>query len=258
MTICQAIFSLDVNSLCEEHNISFVSLVPNSMHLSQPLDVAFYRPLKRKWKKILKLWKMRNPSLSSLPKDSFPSLLKELVGSPNTDNLKSDFRACGIYPFSPQELITKLPQSEDATSSHANKTISSAVLEQLKRMHSPNEDKKKTECRKWVAVEPGKSVSMEDLAESDETDESEVSLNESEVSADESTIQHTNPALNQIICSNVIYEHEVFVGKVLQKTGGETMVEWLEKPYGIKEPQNLERKMQCFTTRFMSVMSLLD
>ena len=38
-------FSIDVIRLCEEHNISFVCLVPNSTHLSQPLDVAFYAPL---------------------------------------------------------------------------------------------------------------------------------------------------------------------------------------------------------------------
>ena len=29
-------FSPDVITLCDEHNISFVCLVPNSMHLSQP------------------------------------------------------------------------------------------------------------------------------------------------------------------------------------------------------------------------------
>ena len=38
-----------VVSLCKEHNISFVCFVPNSTHLSQPLDVAYYGPLKRKW-----------------------------------------------------------------------------------------------------------------------------------------------------------------------------------------------------------------
>ena len=70
-------FSPEVVRLCEEHNISFVCLVPNSTHLSQPLDVAYYGPLKRKWRAILKSWKMRNPSSTSLPKDEFPKLLKE-------------------------------------------------------------------------------------------------------------------------------------------------------------------------------------
>ena len=33
-------FSTDVLMLCKDHNISFVSLVANSTHISQPLDVA--------------------------------------------------------------------------------------------------------------------------------------------------------------------------------------------------------------------------
>ena len=85
------------------------------------------------------------------------------MGSLNTDNLISGFRACGIYPFNSQELITKLAQSESAASANASQSISSAVLEQLKRMCSLN-DNKKTQCRKLVAVEPGKSVRVEDLS----------------------------------------------------------------------------------------------
>ncbi len=43
----------------------------------------------------------------------------------------------------------------------------------------------------------------------------------------------------------VLYEDEVFIGKVLQKAAGETMEQCLEKPYGIKEPQNLEREQHA-------------
>ena len=256
-------FSLDVISLCEEHNISFVCLVPNSTHLSQPLDVAFYGPLKRKWRNILKLWKVKNPCLTSLPKDSFPMLLKELVGSLNTDNLISGFRACGIYPFNPKEVITKLPQSEGATSASVS-NISSAVLEQLKRMRCPDVNKK-TERRKWVSVEPGKSVCVGDLCEDQkgESEDSESEDSESEVSESEDSLAESDKSrndegpndstLNPLTSSEitvgqwvkVIYEEEVFVGKVLRKAGGETMVQCLEKPFGIREPQNLEREQDA-------------
>ena len=267
-------FSPDVITLCDEQNISFVCLVPNSTHLSQPLDVAFYGPLKRKWRKILKLWKVKNPCLTSLPKDSFPSLLKELVDSLNTDNLISGFRACGIHPFNPQELISKLPQSN--TAANASQSISSAVLEQLKRMRSPP-DNKKPERRKRVAVEPGKSVSVEDLnggSEQDEPDNPETEVTESEVTDSEVTDSEdndsensinesdksrndeelTNSTLSRLIYTDtsvgdwvkVLYEGEVFIGKILQKTAGETMVQCLEKPFGIKkEPQNLEREQDA-------------
>lgn len=34
---------------CNKNNIKFVLLPPNSTHYTQPLDVAFFRPLKIKW-----------------------------------------------------------------------------------------------------------------------------------------------------------------------------------------------------------------
>ena len=85
-------FSPDIIRLCEENSIRFICLAPNSTHLLQPLDIAFYGPMKRKWRIILKDWKMRNQSLSTLPKDSFPKLLKELMASLNLENLKSGFK----------------------------------------------------------------------------------------------------------------------------------------------------------------------
>lgn len=41
-----------VLKLCRDNNIYFVCLPPNSTHLTQPLDVAFFRPMKAAWRKI--------------------------------------------------------------------------------------------------------------------------------------------------------------------------------------------------------------
>ena len=38
---------------CEKHNIKFICLLPNSTHLTQPLDVAYFKPLKTSWRSIL-------------------------------------------------------------------------------------------------------------------------------------------------------------------------------------------------------------
>ena len=38
--------SISVLEACKQHNIAFVSLPVNSTHLTQPLDVAFFRPMK--------------------------------------------------------------------------------------------------------------------------------------------------------------------------------------------------------------------
>ena len=51
--------SLDVINLCEKNNIAFVFLPPNSTHICQPLDVAFFRPLKSVWRFIMDKRKRR-------------------------------------------------------------------------------------------------------------------------------------------------------------------------------------------------------
>ena len=49
--------SLEVLRLCEENDVKFIALPPNSTHLLQPLDVAFFRPLKSHWRDVLMNWK---------------------------------------------------------------------------------------------------------------------------------------------------------------------------------------------------------
>jgi len=51
--------SLAVIKLCETHNIRFVLLPPNATHLCQPLDFAFFCPLKGTWRKVLDEWKKK-------------------------------------------------------------------------------------------------------------------------------------------------------------------------------------------------------
>ena len=85
------------------------------MHISQPLDVVFYGPLKKKWTKILKGWEFKNNTQARLPKDIFLALLKQLVNVLDTDNLKSGFRSCQIYPFNSGALYSKLPRNVNST-----------------------------------------------------------------------------------------------------------------------------------------------
>lgn len=37
--------------MCKENKIQFISLPPNTADKTQPLDVAYFRPIKMAWKK---------------------------------------------------------------------------------------------------------------------------------------------------------------------------------------------------------------
>ncbi|XP_033102406.1 jerky protein homolog-like [Anneissia japonica] len=94
-------FSVDVVNKAKEANIYFTSLPPNTTHLTQPLDVAFFRPAKIMWKSILDKWRVESRLQGTIPKEIFPSLLLSLLNQlkPNTPkNLASGFRACGLCP----------------------------------------------------------------------------------------------------------------------------------------------------------------
>ncbi|XP_023246738.1 uncharacterized protein LOC111643340 [Copidosoma floridanum] len=45
---------------CRENKIELIALHPNSTHITQPLDIAYFHPLKQTWKKSVLLWKASN------------------------------------------------------------------------------------------------------------------------------------------------------------------------------------------------------
>jgi len=94
-------FSPEVIKLCDENNISFCCLPPNSTHLCQPLDVSFFRPMKAKWRTILADYKARKRKKSqTIQKDMFPRLLKKLMGNLESNmisNLQAGFKKTEFF-----------------------------------------------------------------------------------------------------------------------------------------------------------------
>lgn len=129
---------------CKKHDIYFVCLPPNSMHLTQQLDVALFHPIKVAWRKILSDWKRTNDGLKNPvhQKQCFPYLLKKLLVTlePNIKNtLKTGFRKCRIFPCGVEELLGRLPS---ASNSHSS--VDEAFIEHLniKRSETVNISKK--------------------------------------------------------------------------------------------------------------------
>lgn len=148
--------------LCHENEISFVCLPPHSTHLTQPLDVAFFRPLKGNWRKLLSEWKEspNGNSESTLPKRHFPGLLKQLMESiepSKAENLRAGFKKCGVVPVDVDILLERLPNTNQ------NVPFDSVLLEHLQSKRVSTSDNKRVPRKKKINVEAGKSISISDV-----------------------------------------------------------------------------------------------
>lgn len=145
---------------CCEESIYFVCLPPNSTHLTQPLNVAFFHPMKVVWRQILTQWKNTPEGLKSavLPKQQFPGLLKRVfdVMKPNfKKKLENGFKKCGIFPCDVEPLLQRIARKEVH-----QQAVSAAfldVLESTRTAYSNGNNNLKK--RKKINVPAGKSVS---------------------------------------------------------------------------------------------------
>lgn len=147
---------------CQEYNIRFVLLPSNSTGICQPLDVAYFKPLKSKWSKVLADWKTKNRG--TLPKDVFPRLLNKCLTEMGDDNTKKNvlagFRASGIYPLDKDEVLKRLPNSLNNIEQNRTEETTELVesfqlfLERTRTAETAPLKKRK----KKVDLPPGKSV----------------------------------------------------------------------------------------------------
>lgn len=159
--------TLEVIEECERLGIRFVLLPPNTTHLCQPLDVAYFAPLKKSWRKILNDWKMRRKG--PFQKSDFPSLLQrtlEDINATSKKNIISGFKACGIIPLNPDEVLKRLPDYPKSTT--ANQVLSDTLLEFLQNTRSPASQPR---IKRKRIIEPGRSVAAKDLLPSNRTEE---------------------------------------------------------------------------------------
>ncbi|XP_028167146.1 uncharacterized protein LOC114357630 [Ostrinia furnacalis] len=168
--------STELIDLCKSQDIHFVFLPANSTHLTQPLDVAFFRPMKIAWRQILQKWKKTDGrALSTVPKGCFPRLLKLLMDEINSENnLRAGFRKAGISPFNPNEVLARLPQ-ETVNGEEVKDAIDKSVLNLLKEMRYGSMNIMEPKNKRKINVIAGRSVSNEEMERYAETDpESEI------------------------------------------------------------------------------------
>lgn len=96
--------TMPLAQFCIENGIELVALYPNATHLLQPLDVAFFRPLKAAWKRMVQEWRTENYG-KRIRNEDFGPLLERSIATLNIPEIMANgFRACGLFPFSADAL----------------------------------------------------------------------------------------------------------------------------------------------------------
>lgn len=229
----------EVIDLCLHHDIRFVCLPPNSSHITQPLDVAFFSSLKRIWRSIVSDWRLTNEGQKHvvMPKSSFPSKLRELYKRLNLENLKSGFSACGIFPFNPEAVLKRLPQVLEPSESQ-NKFDDVIVnhLQQLRHGQSVDCSGPSRVRRTKLNVVSGRAIGDDDLDfEGNLGPSDELNVNREQSIDDHDDESQSEPQIHQgdfilvklAVDGRSIHKH--FVAQVLQVCQNDIEVSFLKR-----------------------------
>ena len=152
-------FSEEVIKVCVEMNIRFITLVPNSTHLCQPLDLAVFGPLKRCWRALLNEWRRESRKKGTLPKQHFPLLLNRLFNKIKEENLFSGFRGSGICPLNEEEVLRRMNTLDDSITESAERFLGGSVVKVLQEnLGVGNDQQKKASKKRGRKINPGEMV----------------------------------------------------------------------------------------------------
>ena len=236
----------DVLKACKKNNIKFISLPPNTTDKTQPLDIAYFRPMKIAWRHILNKWKTtpERRKCSTLPKTAFPKLLKELVDclfyGNGSANLIAGFEKAGIHPVNRMKVLERLPL-QGATDISTCSQLDNSFIKVLTELRGSDRDRgskaQRASKRTRLNVLPGQSIcpdssgsdsesALDDISsendnskEDTSSDESEAKVSiEAESSGDKQDNQpNSTDSVKPIVGSYYIvsYEGSLFPGKAL-------------------------------------------
>jgi hypothetical protein len=141
--------------------------------------VAFFRPVKIVWRKILEIFKWKHPNISTMSKEHFPALLKQLLDEievKKADNFLVGFKTCGIVPFDPHKVISKLPMTYPERECSSGTQCLLDFL-QRSRYGTQHAETMKSRCKK-IKLSPGESIMPFPLKGKDNDSETDTSNQE--------------------------------------------------------------------------------
>ena len=132
-------------------------LPPNATHLCQPLDVAVFRTAKSEWRDILDTWHKESRSKENLPKTVLPTLLSELMTRLKSSNLIAGFRASGIHPINRNEVLKRIPSSNQAEDVNLQ-VLNDSVLQVLEENCGVGKQTKSMNKKRGRKIKPGERI----------------------------------------------------------------------------------------------------
>ena len=153
----------------------FLHLPFQSTHLLQPIDVAFFRPLKSAWRSILeKRKKVRAANKRAFHKILFHPLkqLTSQTKSNSVANLIAGFEKSGLVSLNKNKVIDHHPYDANLENPNGERVTNEGVsesdasfLELLKEMGYGNGDQEETKRKRKIDFAPGKSITGADFVE---------------------------------------------------------------------------------------------
>ena len=99
--------SLEISEFCDENQIVLYVLLPNSMHLIQPLDLLTMGSMKSIYRDMVHHWSSDNP-FKVYDRDAFVEVFPKLCECVFTeDNRKNGFKEAGLYHWNPIQVDQK-------------------------------------------------------------------------------------------------------------------------------------------------------
>ena len=89
---------IEISKFCQQNDIFLYCLPAHSSHITQPLDVGFYGPLKQSWRKAVTDYATENFG-KSVTKQTFAGVFKQAwEKTVKVSTIVNSFRSAGIYP----------------------------------------------------------------------------------------------------------------------------------------------------------------
>lgn len=94
-------FPIELRKYCNDHDVIFIILLPNSTHLLQPLDVVVFKTVKTEFKNQCSIYKRIEKKTELTEVDFIKIVSRTLKKAITVELVKKSFLTTGLFPLNP-------------------------------------------------------------------------------------------------------------------------------------------------------------